>query len=115
MKKKLKDIAHNFNTLEEAVTSIFLGLGNFIYLEYASKAPFIPRHWTSTLSSLAIIANTFLNSAINFILDVSNNKWIFTDMTLGTFLQPLKDSKEHWIFCNTIFLITINRGGDCLL
>ena len=38
------------------------------------------------------------NSAINFILDVSNNKWIFTDMTLGTFLQPLKDSKEHWIF-----------------
>ena len=26
------------------------------------------------------------NSAINFILDVSNNKWIFTDMTLGTFM-----------------------------
>ena len=38
------------------------------------------------------------NSVINFILDVSNNKWIFTDITLGTFLQPLKDSKEHWIF-----------------
>ncbi len=34
-----------------------------------------------------------------FIMDIdySGNR-IFTDMTLGTFMQPLKDTKEYWIF-----------------
>ena len=34
-----------------------------------------------------------------FIMDVDDDReWIFTDMTLGTFMQPLKDTKEYWIF-----------------
>ena len=34
-----------------------------------------------------------------FIMDVDDNReWVFTDMTLGTFMQPLKDTKEYWIF-----------------
>ena len=34
-----------------------------------------------------------------FIIDVDDDReWIFTDMTLGTFMQPLKDTKEYWIF-----------------
>lgn len=29
-----------------------------------------------------------------FIMDVDDDReWIFTDMTLGTFMQPLKDTK----------------------
>ena len=34
-----------------------------------------------------------------FIMDVDDDReWVFTDMTLGTFMQPLKDTKEYWIF-----------------
>ena len=34
-----------------------------------------------------------------FIIDVDDDReWIFTDMILGTFMQPLKDTKEYWIF-----------------
>ena len=34
-----------------------------------------------------------------FIIDVDDDReWIFTGMTLGTFMQPLKDTKEYWIF-----------------
>ena len=34
-----------------------------------------------------------------FILDIDNKgNWIFTDLTIGTFMQPLKDTKEYWIF-----------------
>ena len=34
-----------------------------------------------------------------FILDIDNKgNWMFTDLTIGTFMQPLKDTKEYWIF-----------------
>ena len=34
-----------------------------------------------------------------FMMDIDySGNWIFTDMTLGTFMQPLKDTKEYWIF-----------------
>ena len=34
-----------------------------------------------------------------FMLDVDNKgNWMFTDLTIGTFMQPLKDTKEYWIF-----------------
>ena len=46
--------------ISRTATFIFLGLGNFIYLEYASNPPFIPKHCTSIPNSLEIIANTFL-------------------------------------------------------
>lgn len=41
------------------------------------------------------------NFPIEFILKIDKNgNYIFTSMTLGIFLQPLKDLKEHWILEN---------------
>ena len=28
----------------------------------------------------------------------NKGNWMFTDLTIGTFMQPLKDTKEYWIF-----------------
>lgn len=34
-----------------------------------------------------------------FTMDVDDDReWIFIGMTLGIFMQPLKDTKEYWIF-----------------